>query len=70
MDPWITRFGCPESFHSDQGRKFEAKFLINLTKLLQLAKTRTTAFHPQHNAVIERTNRTVLNMLAKTKDKN
>ena len=70
VDHWITRFGCPESLHSDQGRNFEAKLFKSLTKLLQLDKTRTTAFHPQSNAVIERTNRTLLNMLAKTTDKN
>ena len=70
MEHWITRFGCPESLHSDQGRNFEAKLFTSLTKLLQLDKTRTTAFHPQSNAVIERTNRTLLNMLAKTTDQN
>ena len=70
MDHWITRFGCPVSIHSDQGRNFEAKLFTSLTKLLQLDKTRTTAFHPQSNSVIERTNRTLLNMLAKTTDKN
>ena len=70
VDHWITRFGCPERLHSDQGRNFEAKLFTSLTKLLQLHKTRTTAFHPQSNAGIERTNRTLLNMLAKTTDKN
>ena len=70
MDHWITRFGCPASLHSDQGRNFEAKLFRSPTTLLQLNKTRTTAFHPQSNAVIERRNRTVLNMLSKTTDKN
>ena len=66
MDHWITSFGCPESLHSDQGRKFEPKLFTSLTKLLQLDKVCTTAFQPQSHAVIERTNRTLLNMLAKT----
>ena len=70
MEHWITRFGCPENLHSDQGRNFEAKLFTSLTKLLQLDKTCTTAFQPQSNAVIESTNRTLLNMLAKTTDKN
>ena len=70
LDNWITRFGCPESIHSDQGRNFEAKLFKSLMELLQIDKTRTTAFHPQSNAVIERTNRTLLNMLAKTTAKN
>ena len=69
-DQWITRFGCPESRHSDQGRNSEARFFASLTKLLQPEKTRTTVFHPQSTAVIERTNRTLLNTLAETMDKN
>ena len=52
------------------GTYFEAELFTSLTKLLQLDKTRTIAFHPQSNEVIERTNRTQLNMLAKTTDKN
>ena len=70
MDHWIIRSGCPESPQSDQGRNFEAKIFTNLTKLLQLGETRTTAFHPHSNAVIERTNRTLLNIVAKTTEKN
>ena len=70
MDHWITRFGCPEGLHSDQGRNFEPKLFTSLTKPLQVDETRTTAFHPQSNAPIERTHRTLLNMMAETTDKN
>ena len=70
MDHCNNRFGCPERLHSNQGRNFEAKLFTCLTKALQLVKTRKTAFQPQSNANIERTNRTLLNMLAKTADKN
>ena len=68
LEPWITRFGCPESLQSDQGRNFEAQLFKKLTKLPQIDKTLTTAFHPQSKAVIERTNCTLFNMLAKTTD--
>ena len=37
--------------------------------LLEINKTRTTSFHPQSNSVIERMNRTLLNMLTKRIDK-
>ena len=70
MDHCITHFGYPESVHSDQGRNFDAIVFTSLTKLLQLYKTRTTAFHLQSNAVIGRTNRTLLNMLVKMTDRN
>ena len=68
LEHWITRFGCQEIIHSDQGRNFEAQLFQKLTELLQIDKTRTTSFNSQSNAVIERTNRTILNMLAKTMD--
>ena len=70
MDHWITRFGCPESLHRDQARNFEANLSTSLIKLLQSDKKRTTAFYRQSNAVIERSNHTLLNMLVKTTDKN
>ena len=69
VDHWITRVGYPESLNSDQGPNFEAKLFTCRTKLLQLEKTGTTGFHPQSSAVIERTNHTLLNLLAKTIDK-
>ena len=70
VDNWFTRFGCPENLDSDQGRNFEAKLFTSLSKLLQLDKTSTTAFHPQSNAVIDRKNCTLLNKLAQKTDKN
>ena len=70
VDQWITRFGCLESLQLDQGRNFEANFSTNLTKLLQLNRTGATASEPQPNAVIKKTNWTLLNLLAKTTDKN
>ena len=65
VDHWISRFGCPHSLHSDQGRNFESRLFEQLMQLLELDKTRTTPFHPQSNAVIERMNKTLQNMLAK-----
>ena len=65
IEHWISRFGCPHIIHSDQGRNFESLLFKNLLSLLEIDKSRTTAFHPQSNAVIERMNRTLQNMLAK-----
>ena len=65
IEHWISRFGCPHSIHSDQGRNFESQLYKSLLQLLKIEKTRTTAFRPQSNAVIERMNRTLQNMLAK-----
>ena len=65
LQHWICRFGCPYSIHSDQGRNFESKIFKLLMQTLEIEKTSTTAFRPQSNAVIERMNRTLQNMLAK-----
>ena len=66
VDHWISGFECPYTLHSDQGRNFESKLFEQLMKLLEMDKTRTTLFHPQSNAVIERMNKTLQNMLAKS----
>ena len=68
LERWICRFGCPYSIYTDCGPNFESQLFANLLKKLEIDKTRTTAFHPQSNSVIERMNRTLLNMLAKCID--
>ena len=68
LERWICRFGCPYSIHTDRGTNFESQLFANLLKKLEIDKTRTTAFHPQSNSVIERKNKTLLNMLAKCID--
>ena len=57
-------FAIPEQLHSDQGRQFESRFLSEVCKLLGIYKTRTTPYHPQCNGLVERFNRTLLNMLS------
>ena len=65
----FCRFSPPEQLHSDQGRQFESELLTEVCKLLNIHKTRTTPYHPQCDGLVERFNRTLLNMLAtSTKD--
>ena len=59
----FARLGTPEFLHSDQGRNFESSLLKETCKTLGIKKTRTTAYHPQGNSLVERGNRTVLQML-------
>lgn len=56
---WISRFGCPTTLTSDQGRQFESQLFSSLTKLLGIDKTRTTAYHPQCNGIVERWHRSL-----------
>lgn len=63
-DEYFFRFSPPEQLHSDQGRQFESELVAEVCKLLGIHKTRTSPYHPQSDGMIERFNRTMLNMLA------
>jgi len=64
VDEIFLRFSTPEQLHSDQGKQFEGQLLSEICKLLKINKTRTTPYHPQCDGLVERFNRTLLNMLA------
>ena len=64
VDEVFLRFSPPEQLHSDQGRQFESKLVMEVCKLLHINKTRTTPYHPQCDGLVERFNRTLLHMLA------
>lgn len=56
---WITRFGSPKTITTDQGRNFESSLFHKLLQTMGIQKTRTTAYHPQSNGVVERFHRTL-----------
>ena len=58
------RFSLPDQILSDQGRQFESAIVTELCSLLQIHKSRTTPYHPQGDGLVERSNRTLLNMLS------
>ena len=65
----FLRLSIPEQLHSDQGRQFESKLIAEVCHLLNIHKTRTTPYHPQSDGLVERFNRTLLDMLSTcTKD--
>ena len=64
IDEVLLRFSPPEQLHTDQGRQFESVLIAEVCKLLQIQKTKTTPYHPQCDGLVERFNRTLLNMLA------
>ena len=62
----FCRFSPPDQLHSDQGRQFESHLMKEICKLLHIKKTKTTPYHPQCDGMVERFNRTLLDMLATT----
>ena len=64
VNQFVARFGTPLLIHTDQGRNFESKLFKEMCNLLGVKKTRTTAFHPQSDGLVERLNRTIGTMIA------
>ena len=64
VNEMFFRFSLPDQILSDQGRQFESAIMDELCKLLQIQKSRTTPYHPQGDGLVERSNRTLLNMLS------
>ena len=62
-DEFFCRFSPPEQLHSDQGKQFESQVVAEVCKILGIKKTRTTSYHTQCDGLVERLNRTLLNML-------
>ena len=57
-------FSPPETLHSDQGTEFENELVKELQAVFGFRKTRTSAYRPQGNSVLERVHSTLHNMLA------
>ena len=51
---WIARFGCPETITTDQGRQFESELFRKLGHFCGFQRSRTTAYHPESNGLVER----------------
>ena len=60
---WISRYGCPMTFQSDNGKAFVGDLTKELMKRSHIAQAHSTTYHPQTNGLVERQNRTLVNML-------
>ncbi len=62
----ISRHGVPAELLSDRGKAFPSKLMHGVYEIMGMQKTNTTAYHPQTDGLVERFNRTLTSMLAKT----
>jgi hypothetical protein len=60
----FTRHGTPKILLSDQGRNFESNMVKELCNAMGIDKRRTSPYHPECDGMVERFNRTLLDMLA------
>ena len=70
VDQIVARHGVPSDLLSDRGANFLSHLMQELCHLMGIHKVNTTAYHPQTDGLVERFNRTLLDMLAKTVEKN
>ena len=62
----VSRHGVPAEILSDRGKSFLSGPMKEVEMLLGFHKVNTTAYHPQTDGLVERFNRTLIAMLAKT----
>ena len=58
-----AKMGLPRIIHSDQGRNFESAILNQTLQAFGITKSHTTAYHPQGDGMVERLNRSILQLL-------
>ena len=61
---FIAQFGMPKHLHSDQGSNVDGSVIGEVCKLLGISKTHTCPWHPQGNAITERENKVIVDMLS------
>jgi transposase InsO family protein len=60
--------GMPRRIITDQGSNFNSEMITALYSALHIAKSTTTAYHPQGNGLTERYNDTLCSVIAKIMD--
>ncbi len=67
---WVLYLGVPLMMHSDQGREFESALWQEMCHYLMICKTRTNPYRPQSDGMVERFNRTLIEVMKPLVNKN
>jgi ribosomal protein L21E len=59
----ITKYGAPQNVLTDRGTNFLSTLVKEICILFKIKQMRTTAYHPQTDGLVERFNRTLIDML-------
>ena len=65
VEKMISRHGVPKELLSDRRASFLSKLIAEICKVMGIKKVNTTAYHQQSDGLVERFNRTLLDMLSK-----
>ena len=60
---FILQYGFPKRIHHDKGPEFNSRLFKELHRLANIRMSNTTPYHPMGDPVVERYNRTLINML-------
>ena len=63
FDGWIHPFGAPKRILTDQGSQFESVLFKEMLRVFGIVKSHGTAYHPQTQGLVERSNQTITKML-------
>jgi transposase InsO family protein len=64
IDDVICKHGRPDTLLSDLGSNFMSKLMQEVLLMMNTKSLKTTAYHPRTNALVERFNNTLMDMLA------
>ena len=64
MRQFIPRYGCPERIKTDQGPEFKARLFKEMGSWMDCQTISSIPYRPQSNGMVERFNRTLIDMLS------
>ena len=68
FNEFILRYGFPTRIHHDRGNEWNNNLFGHLHRMANIKASNTTPYHPMGDPVVERYNRTLINILKSIPD--